>query len=58
MDKYRSIMPLRILLLRESNPDFYKRLVYLMDHREERKKDEKMVMGEIVVPTIPLLNPF
>lgn len=40
-DHYRAIAPLRYLLTKESHPDFYLRFNYLMDHNEERKKDEE-----------------
>ncbi|TRY75019.1 hypothetical protein TCAL_07034 [Tigriopus californicus] len=38
-DHYRCIAPLRFLLLRESEPNFYQRFQYLMDHNKERRLD-------------------
>ena len=33
---YSCIAPLRLLLLRDSHPDFYDRFRFLMDHNEDR----------------------
>ena len=39
--EYACITPLRILLLKDSDPDAWKRLQLLMDHEEDRRKETK-----------------
>ena len=39
--EYACITPLRILLLKHSDPDAWKRLQLLMDHEEDRRKETK-----------------
>jgi len=41
-DYYRCIAPLRLLRVKEKIPEVWERLSYLMDHNEDRVKDEEL----------------
>jgi len=41
-DFYRCIAPLRLLKVKEKIPEVWERLSYLMDHNEDRVKDEEL----------------
>ncbi|XP_023328599.1 protein msta isoform X2 [Eurytemora carolleeae] len=41
-DIYRSIVPLRLLMVKNKFPEVWERMSYLMDHNENRMKDAEM----------------